>query len=111
MLKTSLADLSIESVSHEPGIKKKVFVRKGQMGNITQISLVTFLPGQVASIHRHQDMWETFIVQMGKGTIEVNQELIFIEAGDCVVVSPGESHEVKNTGVKEMKVLVIGEEI
>jgi mannose-6-phosphate isomerase-like protein (cupin superfamily) len=56
-------------------------------------------------------MWETFIVQMGKGTIEVNQELIFIEAGDCVVVSPGESHEVKNTGVKEMKVLVIGEEI
>lgn len=111
MLKTSLSDLPIQSVSHDPSIKKRVFVKKGQMGNITQIALATFLPGQVAPAHSHPDMYETFIVQSGIGTIEVDNTTFEVKVGDCVLVSPGESHEVKNTGEEILEILNIAEEI
>jgi mannose-6-phosphate isomerase-like protein (cupin superfamily) len=111
MLKTSLSELPIQSVSHNPAIKKKVFVKKGQMGNITQIALATFLPGQVAPTHSHQDMYETFIIQSGSGTIEIDKRMVNVKVGDCVLVSPGEFHEVKNTGEEVMEILNIAEEI
>lgn len=103
-----LNELPIEWVSHNPEIKKKVFVRKGEMGNITQVALVTFLPGQTADGHTHQDMFETFLIQKGEGEINVDDKIIKVGAGDCVVISPGEMHEVKNTGGEAMEVLVIG---
>ena len=104
-----LNELPLESVSHNQAIKKKVFVRKGEMGNITQVAAVTFLPGQIADGHKHDDMFETFIVQSGSGEIKVDNKVVNVRAGDCVVVSPGEMHEVKNTGGEVMEMLVIGE--
>ena len=111
MLFKKLNELTIEAVSHNPEIKKKVFVRKGEMGNITQIALIAFQPGQIADSHEHLDMFEIFIVQKGRGRITVDEKVIDLEAGDCVVVSPGEVHEVENNSGEVMEVLVVGEEL
>ena len=106
-----LSDLPIESVSHNPEIKKKVFVKKSEVLNITQIAEITFLPGQIADRHKHMDMYEIFMVQSGKGEFLIDEKITIGEAGSCVVVSPGEMHEVKNSGGEVMKVIVIGIEV
>lgn len=107
----SLNKLQEESVSHNPEIKKKVFVRKGEVLNITQIAEITFQSGQIADEHKHPDMFEMFLVQTGDGQVKVDGEVISMEKGSCVVVSPGEMHEVKNVGEDQMQVLVIGIEV
>lgn len=107
----NLSELEEESVSHNAEIKKKVLIRNGEIPKVTQLAQVVFMPGQIAPAHVHKDMYEVFYARSGKGVILINGKKIKFEAGTCITVEPGESHEVRNVGSQALEVNVLGVEI
>lgn len=110
MKRVSLAELSTEGVSHDPQIRKQVLLRRGDLPHVPTFSRAVFLPGQTARAHRHEDMFEVFLVESGAGVIAVDGEELGLEAGVCVLVEPGEEHEVRNTGSAELVLCYFGVE-
>jgi mannose-6-phosphate isomerase-like protein (cupin superfamily) len=105
---TSINNLESQSVSHNSSIKKKVILEKGELGNITNFSRAVFPVGAVAGRHKHDDMGEVFWIQAGTGEMQVNEEKFDLSADMCVVVEPGEYHEIRNTGNEELVLLYFG---
>lgn len=85
-----------EGVSHDPAIRKRVLLRSGEVPHVAQLARTALQPGQTARDHAHRDMWEVFFCESGNGTMTVNGASIALRAGTCVVVEPGEHHEVTN---------------
>src|SRR5919204_1251475 len=104
----SLGAIPVEGVSHNPGIAKRVLLRKGELPHLTQFAQARFAPGQVAFAHAHADMYEVFFVESGVGRITVDGCAHHLEAGSCVVVEPGETHELANIGAMELVVTYFG---
>lgn len=94
----TLSELPEEGVSHDPGIKKRVMLRNGDIPHITNFSQATFAPGQTVTPHAHTDMVEVFFVEAGQGIIWIDGEAHPLTAGVCVTVEIDEMHELKNTG-------------
>jgi mannose-6-phosphate isomerase-like protein (cupin superfamily) len=107
----ALANLPIESVSHNPEIKKQVMLRRGDVPHLTNFSQAVLPPGQTANAHRHEGMFEVFFVQAGEGLIRVDDKEQRIEAGICVAVEPGEAHEIENSGPGELVLIYFGIEV
>ncbi|BAZ06291.1 cupin domain-containing protein [Calothrix sp. NIES-3974] len=105
---TSLHDLASESVVHNPAIKKKVMLRRGDLPHLTNFSQARFAPGQSAPSHAHDDMYEVFFVESGSGKICIDGEDYPLLPGNCVAVEPGEFHEVRNDGEEELILTYFG---
>lgn len=105
---TALHQLPIESVSHNPAIKKQVMLRMGDLPHLTNFSQARFQPGQVAKAHAHEDMHEVFFVESGTGTMAINNTSHALTPGTCIAVAPYESHEVANTGTTELVLTYFG---
>lgn len=105
---TNLDALPAESVSHNPEIKKRVMLHQGDMPPLTNFAQARFAPGQKATSHAHADMAEVFFVESGQGTITVNDRPHPLKAGVCVLVEPGEHHEVANTGSEDLVLTYLG---
>ena len=97
-----------EAVSHNPAIKKRVLLRRGDLPGLTNFAQATFAPGQVAYGHSHADMAEVFFVEAGEGTITVDGHPYPLAPGTCVAVEPGEHHEVANTGARDLVLTYFG---
>jgi mannose-6-phosphate isomerase-like protein (cupin superfamily) len=104
----TLSELPYEAVSHNPRIVKQVISAYGELGCVTQFAQAVFPPGEVAPAHRHEDITEVFLVQSGEGVILVEQNEHPLRAGCCVIVEPNESHELKNTGDRDLVVTYFG---
>jgi hypothetical protein len=48
---TSLNQLPIAYVSHNPEIQKQVMLRSGDLPHLTNFSQARFAPGQISSVH------------------------------------------------------------
>lgn len=94
----TLSELPKEGVSHDPGIKKQVMLRNGDIPHLTNFSQATFAPGQTVTPHAHADMVEVFFVESGQGFIWIDSEPYPLTSGVCVTVEINELHELKNTG-------------
>lgn len=105
---TSLENLFVENVSHNPEIKKKVMLRLGELPHLTNFSQAQFPPGEIATAHAHQDMCEVFFVEAGEGIIRIDGQEYPFQKGTCVAVQPGEVHEIVNTGTTELLVTYFG---
>ena len=99
---TSLTQISEQSVSHNPAIKKKVMLHEGDLPHLTNFAQAKFAPGQVAAGHFHSDMWEVFFIQSGEGLILIDGEEYSLVKGSCILVEPGEVHEIVNNGEGEL---------
>jgi quercetin dioxygenase-like cupin family protein len=108
MKKISLADLPAECVSHNPEITKRVLLRRGDLPHLTNFSHSRLRPGQTASAHAHAGMHEVFFVESGAGVMRVDGREVTLEAGVCVAVEPGESHEIANTSESELTLIYFG---
>ncbi|WP_346289864.1 cupin domain-containing protein [Sphaerothrix gracilis] len=108
MKQVSLAALPIETVSHNPAIKKQVLLRSGDLPHLTNFAQARFSPGQVAAAHAHADMGEVFFVEAGSGIIQIDGSEYGLRPGTCIVVEPGEVHEVINTGTCELVLTYFG---
>lgn len=104
----NLSQLPDEGVSHNPEIRKKVMVRAGVVPHLTGFSRSALMPGQVARAHAHADMHEIFFVANGEGTISINDSKHAIGPGTCIVVEPGETHEISNSGQTELVLFYFG---
>jgi quercetin dioxygenase-like cupin family protein len=108
VIATSLSELPWESVSHNPEIKKQVFLRNGDLGPITQLAQAVFQPGDIAPGHAHLDMGEVFLVLSGTLTIKVDGETSTHTTGTCLSLPPNEHHELSNQGDVNVVLLTLG---
>jgi len=69
--------------------------------------LALFKPGQSLGAHRHLRVSETFICLDGFGTILVNGTAHPFRTGDVVILEPGETHDICNTGATDLRFLFI----
>lgn len=104
----SLDALPDEPVSHNPVIKKKVMVRRGDVSNLMYFSRARFPPGAIAQAHSHTDMSEVFFVESGTGIIRISGIDYPLKPGCCVAVEPHEIHEVINTGFVDLVLTYFG---
>ncbi len=102
MKKVSLNELPREGVSHDPQITKQVLLRRGDLPHLTAFSRATLMPGQIAHEHQHCEMFEVFFVEAGMGLMKIGGEEHQIDAGVCILVEPGELHEIRNTGAADL---------
>jgi mannose-6-phosphate isomerase-like protein (cupin superfamily) len=56
----------------------------------------------------HEDpMEEIYIIQRGRGLMQVKNEIREVNPGDAVYIPIGDFHELTNTGTEEMSILVV----
>lgn len=103
-----ISEMPESSVSHNARIRKRVFIKKGELGTLTNYSRAVFPPGEKAGSHLHNDMAEVFRVESGTGEIRIDDVAYVFTAGMVVVVEPGEVHEIINTGTNELVVTYFG---
>ena len=108
MIIRSLQDLPVQSVSHNPDIRKKVMLRFGDLPNLTNFAQAYIAPGQISPAHSHQDMCEVFFVQSGSGIIRIDDIEYPLLPGSCYGVEVGEVHEIVNTGTEELVLTYFG---
>ncbi|ORY01784.1 cupin 2, conserved barrel domain protein [Basidiobolus meristosporus CBS 931.73] len=108
MIVSHLESLENSSVSHDPDVSKRVLLKNGDLPNITQFAQAILKPGQISSMHCHQDMSEVFFVQSGVAEMEVDSTLIPLSPGSSVTVRPKEKHEIRNTGNEDLVLLYFG---
>jgi mannose-6-phosphate isomerase-like protein (cupin superfamily) len=112
MIIVSLQQLAEEAASHNPRIRKKVFVRNGEIPHLTGFSRAVFPPGSVTDTHTHPDMFEVFLVESGSGRLKGRGDGdVPLAGGQCVIVSPGEEHELENTGEEDLVLVYLGIEV
>lgn len=61
-------DVEEIGVSHNPIIKKKVFIENGFIPKITTFGQATFKPGQLVGNHVYETMFEVFYILSGKAS-------------------------------------------
>jgi len=102
MKRIKINELPEQEVSHNANIHKQVILTNGEVGAIINYARAVFPSGEKAAAHRHEDLVEVFTVESGQGEITVNSVTYDFSAGLTVVVEPGESHEIVNTGHSEL---------
>lgn len=105
---TDTNNLPLQAVSHNREITKKVMLSGEDLPHLTNFSQATFAPGQVASAHAHQDMYEVFFVSAGTGIIRIDENEYNLTPGVCVAVELEETHEIINTGKENLILTYFG---
>ncbi|MDA8326225.1 MAG: cupin domain-containing protein [Nitrospiraceae bacterium] len=90
-----LEDLPETTVSHAPGIKKRVFAQGQKISCIEKMSRAVLEPGDTARPHAHEGGYEIFYCAGGEALFRINGVDIGLGGGDCLVVEPGDVHEIK----------------
>jgi quercetin dioxygenase-like cupin family protein len=90
------AELPEIGVSHNPEIKKKVFIDSQQIPKLMMFGEATFKSGQAVEKHSHATMFEVFYIQSGRAIFNINGEAYEVTAGDCITVEPGVEHFQSN---------------
>jgi quercetin dioxygenase-like cupin family protein len=108
MKRMSLDELPFQGVSHNPEVGKRVMLDDSAIPGLTNFSQAIFSQGQVAPGHAHADMYEVFFVRRGTGMILVEGTEYELATGHCMLIEPGEYHEVSNPGAEELELLYFG---
>ncbi|HEX7119007.1 MAG TPA: cupin domain-containing protein [Longimicrobiales bacterium] len=108
MIRVRLDDIAGEGVSHDPEIRKRVMIRNGRVPHLTTFAQSRFRPGQATTAHSHRDMFEIFLVEAGTGVVRIDGRELPLEPGVCVVIEPGEVHDMANTGNEELVLTYFG---
>lgn len=82
--------------SHDSDVKKKVFIGNGEIPKLMQFGSATFKPGQEVTTHKHETMYEVFLIEKGKIDFIVEGEKVTVSEGDCITVEAGELHSQHN---------------
>jgi mannose-6-phosphate isomerase-like protein (cupin superfamily) len=70
------------------------------------VILVHSRPGVGPKLHRHPYA-EVFIVESGRATFRIGEDMIVVDGGHVVVSPPGEAHGFTNTGDDELRLVAI----
>ena len=100
--------------SHEdprhPGVLKRVLATRDELldGRVQMINWARLPAGSSFRAHYHQDMEEVFIILSGRVCVTVDGKEEELSAGDAIVISPNEVHQMKNTTRSDIEYLVVG---
>ena len=96
------------SVSHDPGIIRRILLGEEQLPGSVRLSHALLAPGQRVTPHRHDQLFEIFYLISGDGVLSVEGNDTPIHAGSCFVIEPGEEHALMNSGEMDMTLLYFG---
>jgi quercetin dioxygenase-like cupin family protein len=108
MKRLELGALPDVPIAHHPDIRKRVLLASGDVPHVAQLARARLEPGQVAAGHAHGGMWEIFVVEQGEGVMRVDGVSQTLAPGTCVVVEPGEVHELEAVGARTLVLLYFG---
>jgi quercetin dioxygenase-like cupin family protein len=107
-MKITSPDTPWSEVSHNPALRKQVFLANGEVPHLTQFARSIFQPGQMCEAHTHADMREIFQVTSGTLTAIVDGQKHELPADSVLTLAPGESHELSNQGPEELHLTYFG---
>lgn len=108
------SELEFEPASHEdpknPGVLKKVLARKSELirGQVQMVNWSRLPEGSSFQPHYHEDMQEVFVMLGGPVEMTVNDEVVQLEKGDAILISPREVHQMTNRSDGTVDYLVFG---
>lgn len=62
-------------------------------------------PGQLTQKHKHIKSEEIYYILQGEGNMRLGENSFMVSTGDCICIPPGTQHQIKNTGITELKIL------
>ena len=68
-------------------------------------------PGVSIGNHRHTEDEEYYYIVSGKGVMTLDQERFEVTAGDITAVYPGGMHGLENSGIEDLRIIVISAHI
>ena len=74
-------------------------------GYISELALMTVLPGDSIGREVHDEADEIFFVIQGKATLSTGDRKQHVKRHDVIFVQSGEPHDLRNIGRKELKLL------
>lgn len=75
-------------------------------GNTTQsLAHATVAVGASTRSHYHRTSEELYHVIAGQGQISLGTEVLELNVGDTVLITPGTPHRVRNTGTEPLQLL------
>lgn len=83
-------------VSHDPSIKKRTLIDRGEIPQLMMYGTAVFKPGQKVELHKHDTMFEVFHIQTGKAIFTISGEVHEVGPGNCITIAPGEIHGQSN---------------
>jgi mannose-6-phosphate isomerase-like protein (cupin superfamily) len=92
-------------LAHEEGIAHFILDSR-HLQTLMFLAHASLGPGK--KLIGHVDpMEEIYIIQQGKGIIQVGEEICEVKAGDAVPIPVGHFHELTNTGEEALTLLVV----
>jgi quercetin dioxygenase-like cupin family protein len=96
MKAVNIIDIIETGVSHNPEIRKKVIIERGEIPQLMTFGQATFKPGQSVETHAHETMYEVFYILSGKASFIIEGEEIIATEGTTVVIDAKEMHSQSN---------------
>ena len=78
------------------------------LSNWSYMDHLIISPGGSEGPHRHPKVGEVYYVISGSGEVKVSNETAAIRNGDGIPILADESHFVKNTGIQNLELMIIG---
>lgn len=100
--------------SHEPpgcpGVLKRVIAttEEFQPGQVRMLNWARLPARSSFQAHYHEDMQEVFVLLTGDVRMTCGRQSVRLAPGDTVIVDPGETHRMENTGDLDAEYLVFG---
>lgn len=69
------------------------------------VGMTILPPGQTSSSHSHATETETWVILSGMGEVVVGEERTAVEPETAVLIPPGYSHQLVNSGAEPLRVL------
>ena len=69
--------------------------------------MVIIPPGKSSAPHFHKESEETYYVLSGEGWMQISEEEFSLTPGQACLIEPGEIHQIKNLGEKDLEFLAI----
>ncbi len=102
----NLKDLEMKSHPKFEGVKIGYILTKEKHPELS-ITVLEISPGVEIPIHTHTREVDTIFILEGTAEVFLNETWQKAEAGDVIVVSPGEEHGVRATGEKPLKCYIV----
>lgn len=108
------ANLEFTPAAHEdpanPGVFKKVLLKKGDLikGEIAMVNWCRIPPQKSFTPHYHESLEEVFIIISGQVTAKVDGVEAKLQAGDALVTSIKETHQMTNESDQEVLMIAFG---
>src|SRR4030042_5046278 len=91
--------------AHEQGIAHFLLDTR-QLQTLMFLAHASLAPGK--KLIGHEDpMEEIYIIQNGRGLMQVGEEVCEVKSGDAIHIPIGHYHELTNTGDEELTLLVV----